>query len=247
MNWQHLAAEIEGDVLTSRFDRGRYATDASIYQMIPSGVVVPKSFDDVQATLEAARTAGVPVTARGGGTSQSGQTINTGVVLDFSKHLNRIIELDVPNRRAVVEPGIVLDELNRTLKPHGLWFPVDVSTASRATIGGMTANNSCGSRSIKYGLMRDNVLAVDAMLVDGSKTRFAEADPETSDPLIQDLVAFGAREADEIASRFPKVQRRVGGYNIDALTPGQPLRLSDLIVGSEGTQTKWLTRCQRVD
>ena len=236
MDWQRLSAEIEGDVLTDRFDRGRYATDASIYQMIPSGVVVPKSFADVQATLAAARIAGMPVTARGGGTSQSGQTINSGVVLDFSKHLNRLTELDVEGRRAIVEPGIVLDELNRMLKPHGLWFPVDVSTASRATIGGMTANNSCGSRSIKYGLMRDNVLAVDAMLADGTKARFADAERDANDPLIRDLVAIGAREADEIASRFPKVQRRVGGYNIDALVPGDgPLRLSDLVVGSEGT------------
>ena len=235
MDWQRLATAIEGEVLTGRFDRGRYATDASIYQMIPSGVVVPKTFADVQATLATAREAGVPVTARGGGTSQAGQTINSGVVIDFSKHLNGLLELDVEARRAVVEPGIVLDELNRMLKPHGLWFPVDVSTASRATIGGMTANNSCGSRSIKYGLMRDNVLAVDAILADGTARRFAEADRDANDPLIRDLVALGAREADEIAARFPKVQRRVGGYNIDALVPGQPLRLNDLIVGSEGT------------
>ena len=236
MDWQKLASEIEGEVLTGKFDRGRYATDASIYQMIPSGIVVPHRFEDVAATLALAREAGMPVTARGGGTSQAGQTINRGVVVDFSRHLNGLIELDIPGRRAVVQPGIVLDELNRMLKPHGLWFPVDVSTASRATIGGMAANNSCGSRSIKYGLMRDNVLAIDALMADGSARRFAGADREANDPLIRDLVALGAREADEIAARFPKVQRRVGGYNIDALVPGDgPLRLQDVLVGSEGT------------
>lgn len=236
MDWFRLASEIEGEVLTGVFDRGRYATDASIYQIIPSGVVVPRRFEDVAATLAMAREAGVPVTARGGGTSQAGQTINRGVVVDFSRHLNELIELDVPGRRAVVQPGIVLDELNRMLKPHGLWFPVDVSTASRATIGGMAANNSCGSRSIKYGLMRDNVLAIDALMADGSARRFAGTDREANDPLVRDLVALGTREADEIAARFPKVQRRVGGYNIDALVPGDgPLRLHDVLVGSEGT------------
>ena len=114
---------------------------------------------------------------RGGGTSQCGQTVNHGLVIDNSKHLNRILELDVENQRCVVQPGIVLDQLNRVLKPHGLWYPVDVSTASRATIGGMTANNSCGSRSIRYGLMRDNVLSVDALLSDGERKHFGSIDP----------------------------------------------------------------------
>ena len=236
MDWQRLQADIEGEVLTGRFDRGRYATDASIYQITPAGVVVPKRFADVEATLTAARDAGVPVTARGGGTSQAGQTVNRGVIIDFSKHLNRVLELDVERRRAVVEPGIVLDELNRQLRGHGLWFPVDVSTSSRATIGGMAANNSCGSRSIRYGMMRDNVIAIEGLLADGGHVRFADSARDTNDPLTKDLLALGAREADEIAARFPSVQRRVGGYNIDALVPGNaPVRLSDLLVGSEGT------------
>ncbi len=236
MNWDELHRAIEGEVLTGQFDRGRYATDASIYQIVPSCVVVPKRFSDVEATLDAARSAGMAVTARGGGTSQAGQTVNSGVVVDFSKHLSRVLELDVAGRRAVVEPGIVLDELNRVLRPHGLWFPVDVSTASRATIGGMAANNSCGSRSIKYGLMRDNVTAISGLLADGSRARFAAADREANDPLISDMLALGTREADEIAARFPKVQRRVGGYNIDALVPGSgPARLQDILIGSEGT------------
>ncbi|MEM1163340.1 MAG: FAD-binding oxidoreductase, partial [Pseudomonadota bacterium] len=236
MDWQRLAREIEGDVLTNAFDRGRYATDASIYQIMPKGVVVPRQFSDVEAALAMGRESGTPVTARGGGTSQAGQTVNSGIVLDFSRHLNGILELDVENRRAVVQPGIVLDELNRALRRHGLWFPVDVSTASRATIGGMAANNSCGSRSIKYGLMRDNVVAIDGLLADGSRARFAEASRDANDPMTKALLDLGAREADEIASRFPKVQRRVGGYNIDALVPGDaPVRLADLLVGSEGT------------
>ncbi|MFK7941948.1 MAG: FAD-binding and (Fe-S)-binding domain-containing protein [Paracoccaceae bacterium] len=236
MDWDRLAGEIEGEVLSGAFDRGRYATDASIYQIIPAGVIVPRTFRDVETTLSRARDAGMPVTARGGGTSQAGQTINKGVVLDFSRYLNEIIELDIPGMRAVVQPGIVLDELNKVLKPHGLWFPVDVSTASRATIGGMAANNSCGSRSIKYGLMRDNVIAIDGLMADGSRARFEDTRRAANNPLITDLMALGAREAEEIAARFPQVGRRVGGYNIDALVPGDnPIRLSDVLVGSEGT------------
>src|SRR5690606_26404499 len=134
------------------------------------------------------------------------------------------------------EPGIVLDELNRRLKPHGLWFPVDVSTASRATIGGMAANNSCGSRSLRYGTMRDNTLAIEGLLADGTRRRFEPIPRDTNDPLARDLLALGAREAEEIEARFPKLQRRVGGYNIDALVPGDgPVCLQDVLVGSEGT------------
>ncbi len=143
-----LTREITGDVFFDPFNRGRYATDASFYQMMPAGVVVPRTMDDALRALAICRDAGRIVTPRGGGTSQCGQTVNDGVVIDFSKHLNRIISLDVENRTCVVEPGIVLDDLNRQLKKHGLWFPVDVSTASRATIGGMAGNNSCGGRSL---------------------------------------------------------------------------------------------------
>jgi len=195
---------------------------------------VPKRFSGVEAALAIAHEEGVPVTARGGGTSQAGQTINTGLVIDFSQHLNVLVSLDAGNRTAVLEPGMVLDELNRKLKPQGLWFPVDVSTSSRATIDGMAANNSCGSRSIRYGRMRDNTLAIDALMADGTRQRFAEGKAPTSVALA--LRALGEREADEIAARFPKVQRRVGGYNIDALTPGNnALKWGDILVDSEGT------------
>jgi FAD/FMN-containing dehydrogenase/Fe-S oxidoreductase len=157
-----------------------------------------------------------------------------------------VLDLDVKRARCTVEPGIVLDELNRQLKPHGLWFPVDISTASRATIGGMAGNNSCGGRSLRYGTMRDNVIAIEALLADGTLAHFGPIGGSLNDvpaplrPLAKDLLAIGAREADEIAARFPKVQRRVGGYNLDALVQGQYLGKNDInlahvLVGSEGT------------
>lgn len=234
-----LRRQIAGEVLGSPFDRGRYATDASIYQVMPLLVVVPRTFADVEATLALARAEGVPVTARGGGTSQAGQTVNSGIIVDFSRYLNRLLSLDLERARAVVEPGLVLDELNRRLRPHGLWFPVDISTASRATLGGMAANNSAGSRSLRYGLMRDNMLAIDALMADGTRRRFAEtprADLAPDDPLLAPLLALAGQEAGEIAARFPRVLRRVGGYNLDALTPDHGvLRFHDILVGSEGT------------
>ena len=234
-----LQKEINGEVLFDSFSRGRYATDASVYQMMPQGVVVARDFNDVQISLQAASECGVSIVARGGGTSQCGQTVNSGLVIDYSKYLNKVVSLDVEKRRCVVEPGIVLDELNRCLRPHGLWFPVDVSTASRATIGGMTANNSCGQRSVYYGTMRDNVCSVDALMADGESVHFGEITGSmngTQHKLVTRLVNLGEREASEISARFPKVQRRVGGYNLDALVTSQkPVNLSHLLVGSEGT------------
>lgn len=234
-----LAMRIEGDVHFDSFSRGRYATDASFYQMMPLGVLCPKSEDDISAAIDIAREQNIPVLARGAGTSQCGQTVNEALVLDNTRHFNGILELDVENRRCVVRPGIVLDDLNRALKPHGLWFPVDVSTASRATIGGMAGNNSCGGKSIRYGMMRDNVLSIDAFLADGSKHIFgaqmADQSPQYAE-LADRLTQLGSREAAEIAARFPNVMRRVGGYNIDALVPGDaPNNLAHLLVGSEGT------------
>ncbi|MGY2937448.1 FAD/FMN-containing dehydrogenase [Bradyrhizobium sp. GM6.1] len=239
-----LAREITGDVLFDAFSRGRYATDASFYQIMPYGVVVPRTMDEALKALAIARDEGLKVTPRGGGTSQCGQTVNDGLVVDLSKHLNRILSLDVEGRTCVVEPGIVLDDLNRQLKKHGLWFPVDVSTASRATIGGMAGNNSCGGRSLRYGTMRDNTLSMEAALADGTLSRFGEVSHDLSDldandsaqALFRDMLDLGAREANEIAARFPKVQRRVGGYNLDALVPRNARNnMAHLLVGSEGT------------
>src|SRR5262245_41158734 len=134
---ERLRKTLQGEVLFDAFSRGRYSTDASHYQIEPVGVVVPKSHDDVHAALQIAREEGVPLLPRGGGTSQSGQTVGRALVLDFSKYLNHIVALDPQAGTCTVEPGIVLDDLNRQLRSSGLWFPVDVSTASRATIGGM--------------------------------------------------------------------------------------------------------------
>jgi FAD/FMN-containing dehydrogenase/Fe-S oxidoreductase len=239
-----LARETTGGVFFDAFNRGRYATDASIYQIMPAGVVVPRSIEEALRALSICREAGRIVTPRGGGTSQCGQSVNDGIVIDFSKHLNRVISLDVENRSCVVEPGIVLDDLNRQLKKHGLWFPVDVSTASRATIGGMAGNNSCGGRSLRYGTMRDNTLSMDAALADGTLLHFGELprDLAQQNPgeggldLFRDMLRLGEREAAEIAEKFPKVQRRVGGYNLDALVPrNAPNNMAHLLVGSEGT------------
>src|ERR1700761_1062690 len=241
---ERLSREITGDVFFDSFNRGRYATDASFYQIVPAGVVVPRTMDEALRALSIARDAGRKVTPRGGGTSQCGQTINDGIVIDFSKHLNRLLSLDLENKTCVVEPGIVLDDLNRQLKKHGLWFPVDVSTASRATIGGMAGNNSCGGRSLRYGTMRDNTLSMDAALADGTQLHFGEVarDPVQGGPndngaeLFRDMLALGSREAAEVADKFPKVQRRVGVYNLDALTPRNAANnMAHLLVGSEGT------------
>ncbi|WP_299784183.1 FAD-binding and (Fe-S)-binding domain-containing protein [uncultured Marivita sp.] len=231
-----LTGAVSGDVMTDAASRGRYATDASIYQMIPEAVVIPRSIEDIEATMSVAREEETPVLPRGGGTSQCGQTVNRAVVLDNTRHLNRILDIDTEKLTARVEPGLVLDELNRALKPHGLWFPVDPSTASRCTLGGMAANNSSGGKSLRYGIMRDNVRAISAILPDGTKARFNGADPDPGAyaDLVADMRALGRREADEIDARFPKVQRRVGGYNIDALT-GNEVNMAHLLVGSEGT------------
>ncbi|MCA6117832.1 FAD-binding protein [Bradyrhizobium sp. WSM 1738] len=241
---RRLRSNLTGEILFDAFSRGRYATDASFYQIVPAGVVVPRSLDEALMALAICRDEGRMVTPRGGGTSQCGQTVNEGIVIDFSKHLNRLLSLDVENRTCLVEPGIVLDDLNRQLRKHGLWFPVDVSTASRATIGGMAGNNSCGGRSLRYGTMRDNTISMDAALADGTLLHFGEVprdlarvnSPQSGLALFRDMLDLGEREAAEISERFPKVQRRVGGYNLDALVPrNAPNNMAHLLVGSEGT------------
>ena len=230
-----LRREVEGEVWFDPASRGRYSTDASIYQIEPIGVVAPRSAEDIARTIAICREAGAPVLPRGAGTSQCGQTVGEAVVVDTSRHLDRVVHLDEEARRVVVEPGIVLDRLNAWLKPKGLFFPVDVSPANRATIGGMAGNNSCGSRSIRYGNMVHNVHAISAILADGSAVRFGEVTGNlaglTGDEQYSDLVrrmrALGARESEEIARRFPALLRRVGGYNIDTLVPGGAGVMSD--------------------
>ena len=247
---RRLSSEIEGDVLFDPFSRGRYSTDASHYQIEPIGIVVPKTEADIYAAIDIARDENIPILPRGGGTSQCGQTIGEALIIDVSKHLNQVVNFDPDQQHITVQPGIALDQLNHLLDPYNLMFMVDISTSSRATIGGMTGNNSCGSRSIRYGTMRDNVHAVEAIMANGETHNFGElpADYENKDlpasfkALAKQLLDLGNREADEILTRFPRLMRRVGGYNIDALIPrasnrpgGATPNLSHLLVGSEGT------------
>ena len=237
-----LRTEIEGDVQFDRFSRGRYATDASIYQIEPLAVVVPRHQADLVRALEIAAEAGLPVLPRGGGTSQCGQTVNRAVVIDCSPHLRRITRFDPDARSITVEPGMVLDHLNAFLKPHGLFFPVDISTASRATIGGMAANNSCGTRSLRYGIMVDNVTAVDAILSTGEQLRFGHVPARIASnalhpryvELVHAVRAIAAGVSDDIEERFPALLRRVGGYNLDRVDPAGH-NMASLLVGSEGT------------
>jgi len=245
---RRLRSAVEGEVMFDRASRGRYATDASIYQVEPVGVLVPRSDADVQAAFDVCRQLRVPLLARGAGSSQCGQTVGAALVIDHSKHLNRVVAFDRDARTVTVEPGLVLDALNAWLKPFGLWFPVDVSTSAQATLGGMAGNNSCGSRSIAYGNMVHNVRVIDARLADGTIARFGpEAEMTSAPPRVRSLVdslrAIGAREADEIATRVPAVLRRVGGYNIDVFHPVSErpytadgsVNYAHLLVGSEGT------------
>ena len=257
-----LRREMRGDVLFDAGSRGRYSTDASVYQIEPIGVAVPRSEADLAIALDVARDLGVPVLPRGGGTSQCGQTVGAALVIDHSKWLDQVVEFDEaaarsdPARATVtVQPGIALDALNARLKPHGLWFPVDVSTSAQATIGGMAGNNSCGSRSIAYGNMVHNVVGIDAILDDGTQGwwgTFTRGDGSAGDmslsnqrirEIVSGLHAIADRERDEIRRVWPTVMRRVGGYNLDIFEPRSErpytadggLNLAHLLVGSEGT------------
>jgi FAD/FMN-containing dehydrogenase/Fe-S oxidoreductase len=245
---RRLRAALRGDVLFDRASRGRYATDASIYQVEPLGVVVPQSDADVRAAFDVCRELRVPMLPRGAGSSQCGQTVGAALVIDHSRHLNRVRDFDLDAMTVTVEPGIVLDALNAWLKPHGVWFPVDVSTSAQCTLGGMAGNNSCGSRSIAYGNMVHNVAAIDALLADGTTARFGPATAMAGAParvrtLIEGLRTIGARERDEIERQVPTVLRRVGGYNIDVFNPRSErpytedgsVNFAHLLVGSEGT------------
>ncbi|HSC62361.1 MAG TPA: FAD-linked oxidase C-terminal domain-containing protein [Caldimonas sp.] len=242
---RRLSRETEGEVLFDPASRGRYATDASIYQIMPVGVLVPKSDRDVAIALEIARELAVPVLPRGAGTSQCGQTTGAALVIDSTRHLRNVVAVDAERRVATVEPGVVLDDLNAQLKPHGLWFPVDVSTSAQATIGGMAGNNSCGSRSIAYGNMVHNVLGIDTLLADGAAVSFgpmkdASGRAAAIGAFVRDLAL---RHRGEIEARWPKVLRRVGGYNLDIFHPQSEkpytddgsVNLAHLLVGAEGT------------
>jgi FAD/FMN-containing dehydrogenase/Fe-S oxidoreductase len=242
-----LRRELEGETLFDAFSRGRYSTDASMYQIEPIGVIVPRHKQDVLCAIQIAAEHGVPLLPRGGGTSQAGQTVGKALVIDSSKYLTAVSVFEPGARTISVEPGIVLDTLNDFLAPHGLFFPVDVSTSSRATLGGMAGNNSVGARSLHYGHMVDNVLGIHAILGDGEQIHLqangrspagARSGQDSADDRLSRIVdqmhRLYERNADEIARRYPQVARNVAGYNIDRLGHAD-VNLADLLVGSEGT------------
>jgi FAD/FMN-containing dehydrogenase/Fe-S oxidoreductase len=241
-----LREGLAGEVRFDRVSRALYATDASVYQIEPLGVVLPRSRDDLLKAVRICLAHSCPMTLRGGGTSQAGQAIGAGVIIDTSKYLNAILEVNLSERWVRVEPGLVLDELNAALRPHGLRFAPDVSTASRATVGGMMANNSSGARSVLYGKTIDHVLEQEVVLSDGSVVHCrpmsrAEAGQIATSATFEGtcyrtLLDLVDRHRDEIDRRFPKVLRRVGGYNLDEFVdPARPVNLAKLLVGSEGT------------
>ena len=241
---ERLRRKIQGDVLFDAASRGRYATDASIYQIDPVGVVVPKTEQDAAIALQIAREENIPILPRGAGTSQCGQTVGAALVIDSSKYLNQIFAFEPGETEIEVQPGVVLDQINSFLKPHGVWYPVDVSTSAQATLGGMAGNNSCGSRSIRYGNMVHNVKGIEAILSDGNVAWFSEIDERAKNgryaEIIKGFRSIATREADEIRARFPRLLRRVAGYNLDIFEPQDPLRynterpnMAHLLVGSK--------------
>jgi FAD/FMN-containing dehydrogenase/Fe-S oxidoreductase len=253
---RHLRRHLQGEVRFDDASRRLYSTDASIYAIEPLGVVIPRTVDDLVTTVQAAGEMHIPLTARGGGTSLSGQSIGPGIVLDCSKYLNAVLDIDPAARVARVQPGVVLDQFNRALASHGLQFGPDVATASRANLGGMIGNNSAGSRSIVYGKTIDHVRRLRVILSDGSRAEFgpvsaAEWDRRAAGRSLEGTIYRGIRQvvqghAAAIRRRFPRIQRRVSGYNLDALCavlcPGsnshhqeRDAGLAQLVVGSEGT------------
>jgi FAD/FMN-containing dehydrogenase/Fe-S oxidoreductase len=242
---RRLRAETQGEVLFDAGSRGRYATDASIYQITPVGAFVPKTERDIATAIDVARELKVPVLARGGGTSQCGQTTGAALVIDNSKHFRRVLDLDLEAGTATVEPGLVLDHLNAQLKPHGLWYPVDVSTSAQATLGGMAGNNSCGSRSIAYGNMVHNVLGASAWLSSGELVDFGPVGTlgVRAAGIAQFVRGLARQHREAIAANWPKVMRRVAGYNLDIFdnqsekpyTADGSVNLAHLLIGAEGT------------
>lgn len=244
-----IRPEIAGDLRADQLSRAIYATDASIYEIVPDAVAMPRTIEDVRCIVRACDRHGVPMTPRGAGTGLAGGAVNRGLILDLSRHMNRVVALDAARRTARVEPGVVLDELNSQLRPHGLQFAPDVATSSRATIGGMIANNSCGAHSVLYGRTVDHVISVDVVLADGTLVTWGGPEAEylaaTRDireadrrRLIERAITDVFREyADDITARFPKVLRRNGGYALDRLRTNAIGRINPetIICGSEGT------------
>src|SRR5207302_348003 len=240
-----LRKVVEGDVRFDAYSRLLYSTDASMYQVEPVGVVIPRHAGDVQAVLDVANRSGTPVLPRGGGTSLTGQAVNRAIVVDFSPHMNRLLELNAEEGWARVEPGLVQDELNHLVRPHGLLFGPDTSTSSRATLGGMLGNNPGGAHSIAYGLTVDHVLELRVLLADGTEAVLRElgpaelgagaAAPGRLGQIHREVARIGREYGEEIRARYPAYWRRVAGYNLTELVADRPLNLARLAVGSEGT------------
>ena len=240
-----LMQKIEGEVRFDKMSRILYSTDASMYEIEPVGVVLPKHKQDVLHVINLANEHETPLIPRGGGTGLAGGVVGSGIVMDMSKYMNRILDFNADEGWVVVEPGVVLDELNAFLKPHGLQFAPDVATSSRATIGGMVANNSAGAHSVIYGKTIDHVLELDLILSDGTEITVGELD----EPAVQqkceqqdlegqayrEVIRIARENAVEIERQYPKILRRVGGYNLDEFIKKQPFNLARMVIGSEGT------------
>jgi FAD/FMN-containing dehydrogenase/Fe-S oxidoreductase len=242
---RELKRAVEGDVRFDTYSRLLYSTDASMYQVEPLGVVIPRHAGDVRAAIEVANRLDTPLLPRGGGTSLTGQTVNRAIVLDFTPHMAGVLEVNEDELWARVQPGLVQDELNHHVRAHGLLFGPDTSTSNRATIGGMLGNNSGGSHSIAYGLTVEHVIELHAILADGSRAVFGEVTPAAFEAkmrapglegqIYREIARIRDQYRDEISRRFPKHWRRVCGYNLDELVKDRPLNMARLIVGSEGT------------
>src|SRR5690606_33881072 len=222
---------MSGEVDASPRRRAEYATDASNYRVMPAVVAYPRDADDLEAGLAAAREAGGPVTMRGGGTSVAGTSIGTGVVFDTTRHMNRVLEVDVEARTARVQPGVVMSDLQKLVAPHSLRFGPDPSTQNRATFGGMIGNNACGPHAVAYGKTSQNVVSLD--VVDGMGRRFT-AGPKglAAVPGLEELVRANLAL---IRQEFGRFDRQVSGYSLEHLLPESGADLARFLVGSEGT------------
>ena len=242
---EELRSKVAGEVRFDEMTRALYSTDASIYEIQPIGVVIPRSDEDVIAVVEAANRYGVPLLPRGGGTSLAGQTVCAALVVDFSKYMRNVVEVNAAEGWVRTQPGIILDELNRHLAPHGMLFAPDPSTSNRGNVGGALGNNSCGAHSIMWGKTSDNVLEMDVVLSNGDVARFGRLNGEQLEAkmkleglegdIYRRLFAIGEEHRDEILSRYPKIQRRVSGYNLDEFVGGSDFDMARFVVGSEGT------------
>ena len=245
-----LSRRVDGEVRFDPHSRLLYSTDASIYQMEPVGVVIPRSSADVQAVVEFAAREGIPVLPRSGGTSLAGQTVNHAIVMDFSKYLNNVLEVNAEEQWARVQPGIILDQLTRQMGPHGLQYAPDPTTANRACVGGGIGNNTCGAHSVIYGKTLDHIQELDVILSDGSTAHFGELSPAELESrlsagglegdIYRGVLRIAREQKDEIDRTYAKIQRRVSGYNLDEFIlddarRGGPVNLARMVVGSEGT------------